>query len=666
MPKVNIPDVGVVNFPDDMPASEIQRVIETEILPQRAAPTGERQIPDMSETIGDRVLRNTTTAVRGLAKGAEAVKEGPMRLIEGAGELMSSLGGSERLGRYNEAVESGRSDRKAEFEATYGRGSYPEFLSKASELGFGMATGGTEAKAVKTLWGAVKEGAKVGALAGGTQYSGSKEVSDKVQNSLVGGALGAGFGAVPGSVTAGRNLIRRYLTADPVPEAAQAAQRVQGAFPSLQGELTIGQQTGNVRTIATEAKVAQRIAQEQWLRQQKALVKDLEDLSRRYGPDMPAEEVVKRGQQAIVNSTTKLRMTRKAIWNADLDAIRTKLAADAGAQYGGEVLVDLPGLAGRFNSVLGKYNLSADQLSPRLKTILEDYGKNAGALKFDDLDFLLQQLNDKNFSVVSGAAPNATPGIAGSLRRAVDESLDEIADISEVGVLLKEARSTYSSQSRAIAEINQSAVAKALGVDKKGVAQAVQNPEAVMRRLLELSPAQQRQAMSVLRFADPALTWQLKGMNIRTAIKDATSTTPAGVPNFDIKKFIDMTVGEGHLRAKGLYSPADADILEENLKALNVLLNRAGYKAPVTEAGEVGMTAVGMAAGSGSLPFAARILGKIMNGFGAEKVLFNPQARKEFLTVANTWGSKSSAGAAALGRLSAMLGTEEQESEDVE
>jgi hypothetical protein len=658
-----------------MSASDIQRVIETEILPQQSSGPA----PDISQdSLTNKALRGARALTSEIGTAGEAITEGSMRLVEGAGELVSAAAqapfslydavrspklselvtGKQKtvdiLGNYREAVESRRADAKAAYERAYGK-EYPEFLAKASELGLGLATGATESKAVDTVWKAIKAGAKAGTVGSAITYTGDKEVSGKVQSTLVGGAIGGVLGTIPGAVGAARNIIRRYLTSQPVPEATQAAARVQGAFPSLEGELTIGQQTGNVRTQQLESTVAARLAQEQWLRQQAGLVKDLKDLATKYGPDMPAEEVVKRGGQAIANASRKLTLTRKAIWEADLNAIRTKLAADAGTD-GGKALVEMPGLQNRIKTVLDDFNVDAKALSPRVQKILETHAENGGAIPFDDLDYLLRQLNEKNFSVLAGAGNARAEAVAAKrLRQAVSESLDEISESSEVGALLKEARETYRQQSLALKELNTSAAAKALGVDKNGYAGLVQNPEAALEQLLKLTPSQQRQAMGILKTSDPELVASLRGINVRKAMEEATEVTAAGTPSLNVQKFIKAATGGGELRGAGLYTPADAEVLKGNIEALNALMSRAGYKAQATPPTDLAMTVGGMAAGAGSTPFAIRIVGRIMGGFGAEKVLFDPKARKEFLILKDSFGTKSAAASAAAGRLGAMI-----------
>jgi hypothetical protein len=630
----------------------------------------------------NKALRGARAGVAEIGTAGEAITEGAQRLIEGTGELASTVAqapfdlydkvrspniselvtGKQKsaniLGDYQDAVQSGRDERKATYEKAYGR-EYPEFLTKASELGLGLATGSTETKAVNTVWKAIKAGAKAGAVQSAFTYSGDREVGDKIKTTLVGGALGGAVGTVPGVAGAAKNAIRRYLTADAVPAAEQAAARTQQAFPSLEGELTVSQQTGNVKTQQLESTVASRKAQEQWLRQQEKLVNELKDLATKYGPDMPAEEVVKRGGQAIANASRKLTLTRKAIWGSDLDAIRTKLAADAtgvpGAT-GGNQLVELPGFQDRVKKILDDFRVGPEALGPKVQKILETHAEHGGAIPFDDLDYLLRQLNEKNFSVLTGTGNARAEAVAAKrLRQAVSESLDEIPESSEIGALLKQARATYAQHSAAIKEVNTSAAAQVLGVDKNGYAQMVQNPEAAMDQLLKLTPSQQRQAMGVLKTADPELVASLRGSNIRSAMQEATEVTGAGTPSFNIQKFLKATVGGGELRAAGLYTPADGDVLKGNLESLNSLINRAGYKAQATPPTDLAMTAGGMAVGAGSTPFAIRILGRIMGGFGAEKVLFDPKARKEFLILKDSFGTKSAAAAAAAGRLEAMM-----------
>jgi hypothetical protein len=674
MPQVQVPGVGTVSFPDEMSASDIQHVIETELLPKQ--PSGPAQ--DIStEGLGAKALRGARALTSEIGTAGEAISEGAMRTVEGTGELVSALAqapfsaydamrspklselvtgkqpSSTILKDYQDAVASRRADAKASYEKTYGQ-EYPEILAKASELGIGFSTGATESKAVDTVWKAIKAGAKAGAVVSAMTYTGDKEVSDKLQSTLVGGALGGIIGTVPGMVGAGRNIIRRYLTADPVAEATKSAARVQQAFPSLEGELTISQNTGNVKTQQLESTVASRRAQEQWIRQQAGLVKDLKDLATKYGPDMPAEEVVKRGGQAIANASRKLSLTRKAIWNSDLDAIRTKLGADAGTD-GGKALVEMPGLQDRVKTILDGFGVKADNLSPAVRKILETHSANNGAIPFDDLDYLLRQLNEKNFSVLTGTGNARAEAVAAKqLRKAVSESLDETADSSEVGALLKQARETYAQHSGALKELNTSAAARALGVDKNGYAQLVQNPEAAMDQILTLTPSQQRQAMGILKTSDPELVASLRGINIRSALKDATEVTAAGTPSLNVQKFVKTATGGGELRGAGLYTPADADVLKGNIEALNALIGRAGYKAQVTPPTDVAMSTTSAVSGGTSV-FLIRVIGRILGGFGAEKVLFDPKARKEFLTLKDSFGTKSAAASAAAGRLGAML-----------
>jgi hypothetical protein len=647
------------------------------------APASAGPAPDIStDEFGNKLLRGERWLASEIGTAGEGIYEGATRLVEGAGEAVSAIAqspfdlydkvrspnvselvtGKQKtaniLGNYQDAVAGRRADNKARYEQIYGQ-EYPELIAKASELGLSLATGATEAKAVNTVWKAIKAGAKSGAVSSLITSSDAREVSDKVQQTLIGGALGGLIGSVPGAAGAARSAIQRYLTDDAIPAAKNAFQKLKSAFPATAETATLGQQTGSVKTVALESTVAQSLAQKGWLSQQEKLVGELEALAKKYGPDLPADEVVKRGGQAIANASSKLRQTRNAIWKSDLDAIRTKLQADAvaaGHPPGTQQLVELPGLQERVAQVLEDFNVGTEALSPRVRKILEDHAANKGALKFDDLDYLLRQLNEKNFSVLTGTGNARAEAVAAKkLRQAVSESLDEIPEGSEIGALLKQARDTYRNQSVAMKEINTSAAAKALGVDKNGFAQLVQDPEAAMAKLLELTPTQQRQAMGLIKTADPELAASLRGANLRSAMQDATEITAAGTPSFNISKFLQKTVGGGNLRASGLYTPADADILKGNLEALNTLMNKAGYKASVTPPTDIAMSAGGMAVGAGSTPFVIRIIGRIMGGFGAEKILFNPAARKEFMTMKDYFGVKSSRAAQAAARLSAMM-----------
>lgn len=659
--------------------TQAAQVFADEIKAMSAGPA-----PDIStEGLGDKALRGARWLTSEIGTAGEAITEGAARLVEGAGEGVSTLAqapfdlydkvrspniselvtGKQKsaniLGDYQDAVESRRAENKAKYERAYGQ-EYPELLAKGSELGLSLATGATEAKAVNTVWKAIKAGAKAGAVSSAITSSGAREVSDKIQQTIIGGALGGLIGTVPGAAGAARSAIQRYLTDDAIPAAKNAYNRLKSVFPKTAETATLGQQTGSVKTVAMESTVAQSLAQKAWLTQQEKLVGELKDLAAKYGPDMAPEDVVKRGAQAIANASAKIRKTRNAMWKSDLDGIRTKLDADALANGtgggAGNQLVEMPGLKDRITTVLDDFGVGADALSPKVRAILDRYDLHKGAIPFDDLDYLLRQLNEKNFSVLTGTGNARAEAVAAKkLRQAVSESLDETSESSEIGALLKSARDNYRKQSMAMKEINTSAAAKALGVDKNGFAQLVQDPEAAMGKLLELTPAQQRQSLDLLRRADPGLVASLKGANIRSAMQDATEVTAAGTPSFNIQKFLNSTVGGGKLRAAGLYNAADGDILKGNLEALNTLMNRAGYKASVTPPTDIAMSAGGMMVGAGSTPFVIRILGRIMGGFGAEKILFNPAARKEFMTMKDYFGVKSSRAAQAAARLSAMM-----------
>lgn len=698
MPQVNIPGVGTVNFPDDMAPEDIQRTIETEILPQsQAQPAAAPSEAQFTESFGDRATRfagdTVQAAARGFGTAGEAIKEGFTRFGEGAGELVTAVAqapielydavrsptASELvtgkkptatpLKRYKEAVEFRRAEAKQNFEATFGKGSYPEFLSKVAEVGTGMVVGGKlDTPSTTTVLSTVKEGAKVGAALSATTYSGAEQVWDKVKQSLIGGLAGGVISLAPAAVGAGRDILRKYITKNPVPEVAQAAERVQQNFPSLQGELTFGQQGGNVQTIATEAKVAGRVAQEQWLRQQQALTKDLGELANKYGPDLPAAEIVKKGGLAFQNQLTKMREARNAVYQSDLAAIRTKLGADAAAAGrpiadAGKALVKVPGLTPRITELLDDFGLEAQSLSPAVKRYLEKYSENGGALEFDDLTKLLVKLNDKNFTVISGAGNEAQLAKASAgIKNALFQSLDEVAESSEVGKLLKAARTSYGNQTGAIQELKESTAARALGIESDtGFAKLVDNPEQALQKLLSLTPSQQKSAYQILKTGAPDVADSIKGANLRSALQEATEVAAGGQPSLNVQKLLKATVGDGKLRAAGLYSPAEAKVLESNLKDLSVLLNRAGYKAPVAEPIEGVMSATGAATGGGGAPFVARFLGKILGGFGAEKVLFNPAARAQFQIISDNLGKNSKAAIGAVSKLEAMM---EQESND--
>ena len=128
MPSVNIPNVGVVQFPDTMSLDEISNVIQTQIIPNAPHPVGGDQ--PGSTGVADTIQRSLETGLG--AFGLQGLAQGPSPLIGSAAKGIKALGDfgaqyqlselmpiqQDRKEKYGQNYEKAPENKKAEFLAT--------------------------------------------------------------------------------------------------------------------------------------------------------------------------------------------------------------------------------------------------------------------------------------------------------------------------------------------------------------------------------------------------------------------------------------------------------------------------------------------------------------------------------------------------------------------
>ena len=90
MPSVNVPNVGIVNFPDGMTPEDMQRAIETEIIPN--APKAAAAPVEQPASESDKILGSVPGRI---ALGASQLITGPLQLGANVGDWVAEKAGYE-------------------------------------------------------------------------------------------------------------------------------------------------------------------------------------------------------------------------------------------------------------------------------------------------------------------------------------------------------------------------------------------------------------------------------------------------------------------------------------------------------------------------------------------------------------------------------------------
>lgn len=573
---------------------------------------------------------------RGLVQGpgqlASAVAQAPFSMYDAARTptLTEAIAGKQPtvdiLGNYNNAVENDRADWERRFEEKYGVPPSRGGLQVAEIIG-GLPLGLPEVKGIQGAGNILKAGALTGALGSAAQYQDSSTTPlAKLAWTGGGGVLGVLTGMVPASYAGIRNWMRGFMSGPAVGDTAQRVGTLNRFVPGMADQLSPGQATGNVNVKNFESKLAGTAAQEMLLEQTRMVQDEIKRIAAKYGPVLPPEVAVQRGQLALQNTLERIRQTNSALWKSDIAAMRAKVTTDmfnqAGISGTNQVLVELPGLVDDFASIAKDFK---GQLSPSIQNALDDLTHFKGSMRFDTLETLLQKINGRNFTVVEGAAnEGANRAAAAQLEQAVMDSLGRVDENTEIGGMLRTMRDGYRIRKANMDEFQQQAAAKILKIDPGTL---VDNPEEALRALYNASESQQKTFASVLALQDSQLLGALRGANLRDAAQQAINeAAKPGFSRLDIAKFIQLTVGNGKLRGAGLYSEADRAILQKNLESLNVLLNAPQFKAAVPE---VENTA--MATSTLSPAFVVRSIYRLMGGKHLDKLFFDPETRNGFM-----------------------------------
>lgn len=606
-------------------------------------------------------MPSLTNMAKGVGATVRTLGEGAYRgVVEGPGQLMSAVAqapfdiyDATKVGKpfeaqtptanilpnYNQAVQAQHQDVAQEFTDRYGAPPNKGGLL-AGEMAGSFVLGGpktppTEAgtKILAAMGRGIASGAKAGAIGGATAFQeGADDVITKGMWTAGGGILGASIGVFPAVGAGLQTAFRKYLTGKTVGDTAGSVKELQGFIPGMEGNLNAGQETGNAGVQKFLNRSAGTYAQEQLLKQTSQLQAHLSALDSMYGKLRPAELVVKEGQEALRKEVDHMVKARARIWQGDLAAMRTKVTADTFSQTGlkgtDQVAIALPGLEDGFKAITQDFvNSGGDALTPGFQKILDEYRTFNGHLSFDSLEHLLRITSGNSGSILRGTSnPDAQRAAGKQLKRVVFDAIDQMDDQSEIGAMLKQMRAGYRVRSQAITDFNNGAVAKILNV-KKG--ELVSDPEGAVDKILDLDPEQLVKVTPVLKNMAPEALSGLRSANIRKAYQEAIVDNPkTGTPGWDLDAFLKATVRNGKLRASGLYTEGEQEVLTRNMVALRPLLTKTAQGADTPSTQSAVMAGVSLAPA-----FVARTLFQLTGQGSIDRVLFDPASYAKFKAV---------------------------------
>lgn len=394
-------------------------------------------------------------------------------------------------------------------------------------------------KQAKTTPAMIKQGATQGAIYGfGAGEGGPLE---RAQSAGLGGALGAGTGAVLGTATSLFNKVRpQNLKANAVNKAYLTPQDKNFVGPAAQTPVaadsariaqeigqtyTPGQATGSRSMLTMEGLVRRHPSSAAKMQafDEKQLEVSLRNLNANLdklaanpaGPEATGSLVSKAFDKVLNTATTLRRKTATADFGRvdelagrfrvikpdNLKAEIASIAKDFDVPGGGDASAALvnriQGIAKDLDRA-GPQGLNARE-TQRLLEVYGDAQRGTGKI-FADLDTAQQRM------------------IAGRLKDAVLRDIDTAADqgghVAEVAEALKTARNNYKANSQSINEMEKSTLGRLFGGDYE------KSPERIAQTIRNMPPSELRQSMDILNKADPATSQSVK----RFLVEDALAT----------------------------------------------------------------------------------------------------------------------------------------------